>query len=371
MFRVLKTGLASALLVAACSADVIYSKNGRSIEGVIQEETPEHVVLGIGAGTMTLRRTQILRIERASGQKNAELRDGWRRRYYLNDQYLPAGEKPLAAAFRKLQSVRLAAVRARRGLAGLAREENRLLDKVEKLERKRLSASRNLAAAKPRDDVAAYNALVATVNAVQADLTVSRTELRKLDERRNSAFESFARYLEQLSTFQGLYDERLRLHEQRPLDETRAFLFTELGKQVAAYEKEFRGSSVHVTRRGNSSIVRAIVNGKRTGSFVVDTGASLMTVSESFAAALGVQSAKLPKVDVVMADGRKVEARSMSLQSVRVGDAHVDNVRAVVLPETPAAGIDGLLGMAFLRHFSVHLDGATGKLHLKRFSPRQ
>jgi hypothetical protein len=33
-------------------------------------------------------------------------------------------------------------------------------------------------------------------------------------------------------------------------------------------------------------------------------------------------------------------------------------------------GIDGLLGMSFLRLFAVNLDGATGRLNLRRFAPQ-
>ncbi len=361
--------LFSLLFVAGGLADVIYARNGRSLEGVIRKETPEHVVLEIGAGTLTFRRSQILRIERASASDNGRLRDEWRRRYYLNDQYLPEGEKPLATAFKKLKSARSNAARARRGLAGVSREENKLVDRMEELERARLSASRELADAKPEENVAAYNALVGRVNTLQADITVSRGELLKLDERRTATLETFTRYLDTLSAFRKLYDKRLKVHQRRPSDDRRTFFFNEIGAELVSYEKEFKGSAVPVTRRGNSTIVRAVINGKRSGSFVVDTGASLMTLTEPFAAALGIKSAQLPKVTVVVADGRKVEARSVCLQSVRVGDACVEEVRAVVLPDRPAGDIDGLLGMAFLRYFTVHLDGATGKLQLKHFSP--
>lgn len=369
MIRVEKIYIALLLSLAIVRADVVYSTNGRSIEGIIREQTPEHVILDLGAGSMTIRRSQILRVEMGSIDENAALFNGWRQRYFLNDRYLPEGQKSLADAFKKLKAARSASIKARRSIVDLSRSEDKLTQKIEALERSRLVASQALAGAEPVGDVAAYNALVARVNALQADISLSRMELHKSGERRSVLLETLAAYLETIAAFRNLYDERLQVYRQGPPDTGHAFFFEQIAKDLAAYEHEFKGTEVATVRRGSSSIVHALVNGKQSGTFIVDTGATLMTVTERFAAALGIKTAQLPRVTVAMADGREVDARSVTLRSVRLGDAQVEDVRAVVLPEQPADGIDGLLGMAFLRNFSVHLDGATGKLQLKRFAP--
>jgi predicted aspartyl protease len=61
--------------------------------------------------------------------------------------------------------------------------------------------------------------------------------------------------------------------------------------------------------------------------------------------------------------GGVTAGRRVTIASVRVGDAEVDDVDAIVHSIGP--GIDGLLGNTFLGRFTVTLDPAKGVLVLR------
>ena len=103
---------------------------------------------------------------------------------------------------------------------------------------------------------------------------------------------------------------------------------------------------------------------------MLDTGASVVTLTEVLAKKLNIDILSVSPVQAILADGTKVTARPVLLQSVEVGDARVDNVHAVVLPNHPGEGIDGLLGMSFLKNFYIQIDSSRKNLILSRFKPK-
>lgn len=59
------TGLSVLLVIAgSLSADVVHLKNGRSIEGIVLEESPDQVMIKVAYGEIGLPRSSILEIER-------------------------------------------------------------------------------------------------------------------------------------------------------------------------------------------------------------------------------------------------------------------------------------------------------------------
>jgi aspartyl protease family protein len=113
---------------------------------------------------------------------------------------------------------------------------------------------------------------------------------------------------------------------------------------------------------GGHFVSTGAINGKAV-QFLVDTGASTVTLSESEAKQLGldyVSSGK--KVPVNTANGQ-VLAHLVRLAEVRVGDVQVYDVEATVLPND--MGIV-LLGNSFLTRFQMRRDNDTMTL-TKRF----
>lgn len=98
----------------------------------------------------------------------------------------------------------------------------------------------------------------------------------------------------------------------------------------------------------------AQVNGSHM-RFMVDTGATLVSIPMAEAQRLGINYLKGTPGMMVLADGRRVAAYRVVLESVQVGDITLFNVDGVV---TPGSG-EPLLGMSFLSRTEMRNDGQT------------
>jgi aspartyl protease family protein len=92
-------------------------------------------------------------------------------------------------------------------------------------------------------------------------------------------------------------------------------------------------------------LVDGAVDGRRL-SFMVDTGASVVALTASDAARLGVHPAQREFVTEVRTANGTVRAAPTRLDRVEVGDLVVRDVAAVVLPDEALS--DNLLGLSFL-----------------------
>jgi aspartyl protease family protein len=108
--------------------------------------------------------------------------------------------------------------------------------------------------------------------------------------------------------------------------------------------------------------VDARVDGRRL-SFMVDTGASVIALTASDAANLGLHPAQREFVAEVKTANGTVRAAPATLDTVEVGDLVVHNVAALVLPD--AALSDNLLGLSFLSRLR-RFEFSDGKLVLEQ-----
>jgi aspartyl protease family protein len=95
----------------------------------------------------------------------------------------------------------------------------------------------------------------------------------------------------------------------------------------------------------------AMVNGT-TVRFLVDTGATLVSLPVAEAQRLGINYLKGTPGYSVLADGRRVASYRVTLESVSVGDVTLYNVEGVV-----QGGGHALLGMSFLSRTEMRNDG--------------
>ena len=105
-------------------------------------------------------------------------------------------------------------------------------------------------------------------------------------------------------------------------------------------------------RRDSHFSADGMINGHPV-HFLVDTGATDVAVSEDLAREIGLEFG--PRVGIMTAAG-PVGGWVTRLDSVRVGAFLLNNVRATI---TPGLGEQALLGMSFLRHFSIVQEGDT------------
>lgn len=96
------------------------------------------------------------------------------------------------------------------------------------------------------------------------------------------------------------------------------------------------------------------ING-RSVQFLIDTGASVVSMSQSEAERIGLNYRNAPRGLVKTANGT-VPVHSVRLGSVRIGDVQINDVDAVVLP----AQMDHvLLGNSFLTRFQMRRENDT------------
>ena len=135
-----------------------------------------------------------------------------------------------------------------------------------------------------------------------------------------------------------------------------------VGQYVVASPSSQAGSRAVLTADGNGHFVTTgNINGT-TVRFLVDTGATMVSLGASEARRIGLDTSKGPTAVVNTANGQALVAR-VKLDSVRVGEIVMNNVDALVhQQEMPFV----LLGMSFLNRMEMQRDGQTMTLR-KRY----
>ena len=117
-------------------------------------------------------------------------------------------------------------------------------------------------------------------------------------------------------------------------------------------------ASIVLTANGSGHF---ITEGKINGAavtFMVDTGATLVAISQADADRLGLNYKGAPTGFANTANGR-VPVRTITLNAVRVGEVEVANVEAIVMP---AQMTHVLLGNSFLTRFQMKRENDTMRL---------
>ena len=121
--------------------------------------------------------------------------------------------------------------------------------------------------------------------------------------------------------------------------------------------------SVVLSASGNGHFMTAgQINGQSV-QFIVDTGASFITLGSSDAKRLNINYLGGQKVAMSTANG-VVPAYRVKLDEVRVGGVSLNNVDGIVHPDNSMPVV--LLGMSFLNRMEIKRDGETMTLK-KRF----
>lgn len=122
------------------------------------------------------------------------------------------------------------------------------------------------------------------------------------------------------------------------------------------------GDSLRVpfVRMGTLMRVDVVLNDRVTAPFLIDTGASGVSIPRAVADRLGIRiGPNTPHVRVETANGITAQP-VVTLASVRLGGARVENLPATVNPSMEI----GLLGGAFFNHFVYQVDAAAGVISL-------
>jgi clan AA aspartic protease (TIGR02281 family) len=119
---------------------------------------------------------------------------------------------------------------------------------------------------------------------------------------------------------------------------------------------------VNLLRRHELLLVEVLLNNKVTRNFIVDSGASFTLISRQTANELGLIIDDNTPIIPVSTVNDVILTPLVTLRSLRVGNAEVENVEALVY--TMPSDKQGLLGNSFLNKFKVVLDSINGKMTL-------
>ncbi len=111
---------------------------------------------------------------------------------------------------------------------------------------------------------------------------------------------------------------------------------------------------IPLRQSGSSLIVSAKLNGSKSALFVVDTGATITTISTKMAEKLNVNlTANSPVLSVQTANGI-IDAPLVKLKSLKIGAAEQKDVMVIVFDAVP--GYTGLLGLTFLNEYNYSVN---------------
>lgn len=110
---------------------------------------------------------------------------------------------------------------------------------------------------------------------------------------------------------------------------------------------------------GAAVVVPVVINGQGPFDFALDTGATLTCIDQEIAKKLGLAEERgVRGIGAGMGTAGRISL--VRVDSVRVGGAQVNDLMACALDlrhiETIGLGIDGLLGLNFLKSFRMTLD---------------
>jgi aspartyl protease family protein len=145
-----------------------------------------------------------------------------------------------------------------------------------------------------------------------------------------------------------------------PALERRMALLARQGNCTQSYA---RGAASIVRQSGGVFLADIEVNGV-AGRFIIDTGASLVTLTPAFATKAKPQMFTAGSLALQAANGFAT-GRLATLDSVRIGALSASAVPAVVLAKSLGTGVDGLLGMSLLSRFTVVIDAKGIQLSAK------
>lgn len=357
---VIAGAMAAGLSGPAARADQIFLKNGRTLEGIVRKETRDRVTLAVGTGDIILRRDQIKRIERTGAGDNARMTEAWRDRYFDNDQYVPEGCLDAVRRYRAIVAARQDALNAVPRIPALRGKRQAMLKQLEDVQSNLVASIIRGKEFDQRKDPRAFNDYVIKHNAIFAEQGDLAGKIKAINQEEESLNRAVVSYFEAFSAF----EEWWKVFRAAPAgargNPERDRFTAQIDQRLAGFEREFNIEQLSVAVRNNHMVVDVRFNDAVTAPMLIDTGASVVSLSEELAAKLSLRVSKSSKITLTLADGSQVDGHPVMLDSVGVGPMLLKGVQAVVVPAAsqPLEGVEGLLGMSFLGSFIIRLDPA-------------
>lgn len=119
--------------------------------------------------------------------------------------------------------------------------------------------------------------------------------------------------------------------------------------------------TIRVPPGATSMRVMVELNDRVQAPFIVDTGATDVTIPRSVADELGIEVGPETMTMQYRTANGMIESPVVTLESVNLGGARVEDVPASISDSLPI----GLLGLSYFNHFEYQVDAARGLITLK------
>ena len=113
-------------------------------------------------------------------------------------------------------------------------------------------------------------------------------------------------------------------------------------------------------------LVEARLNGRVSGVFLLDTGASYCVITPEMASRLGVSGDPEKESIALETPAGRIKAPMTTLRSIEVAHASAGEVPTVIYPAV-GEPLSGILGLSFLRQFEFSIDARRRVLRLRPF----
>lgn len=114
----------------------------------------------------------------------------------------------------------------------------------------------------------------------------------------------------------------------------------------------------------NTFSVPVTINGEETIDMILDSGAGLVVLPDATAKKIDVVATEeSPDIQLVLADGKIVVGKRVSIPAVRVGRFESEEIEAAILPPE-LTNAEPLLGMSYLKNYQFKIDAEAKTLTL-------
>ncbi|MFH1384841.1 MAG: hypothetical protein ABIH47_07760 [Candidatus Omnitrophota bacterium] len=381
-----------------CWAETLYFKKNEPLIGTIVEETDEKVLLAMEGGCVLFLKSEIDHIDRqpiVEVTKPHDVRTGevvipeqkksaleqWETTQYFNELYYEwsrVNERTMRA-WHKVRGVQRALTRQARQFFTEFTKFNEAYEITNnEMKKKWIGPATYVPRAYRRE----LGQLEKAFNAYhKAEVLVD--ELSMYDEEIYNG-------LQQLQRLEGKIAQELsRLHTDRLITDQQTF--QTLTKKHDHIRNKFSERYTERLDAAEALIVPVVINGRKKARLRVNDSASFVTLSLSYAKSNGIVTEEMTNRyrwanrtpafgdNLQLPDaleGERVNLQLLEqihpyrvpiiLNSVRVGDAVVRSVPALISNDAGFSGADGVLGRSFLRHFVMTVDKNAGQIMLEK-----
>jgi clan AA aspartic protease (TIGR02281 family) len=128
--------------------------------------------------------------------------------------------------------------------------------------------------------------------------------------------------------------------------------------------KVYAKGVARIPRRSNGvSTAKVEINGVE-GTFIVDTGASFITLTPDFAGKAKLRMFKTDSLKMQTANGT-TSAKLGTVDSVKLDGLYASGIPTIIANRSLGDGVDGLLGMSFLSRFTIAIQDREIQLKAK------